>query len=130
VVEHVLAKDETGVRFSLPAQFIILSLYTVQLLFKNYMKKLYRSENNIILSGVLGGIGEYLELDPVVVRIVFLVLTCFTAFFPGVLFYIVALFVIPKRPTIVTTAHSQKTVESTETPVSHTTETTTTIEEK
>ncbi len=97
------------------------------------MKKLYRSQNNIILSGVLGGIGEYLELDPVVVRIVFLVLTCFTAFFPGVLFYIVALFVIPKRPVVLVTPSSQEKEQNTETdtaPVSPTAETATTIEEK
>jgi phage shock protein C len=62
------------------------------------MKKLYRSNTNKVFAGVLGGIGEYLEVDPVVVRIIFLILTCFTAFFPGILFYIVALFVIPKKP--------------------------------
>jgi phage shock protein PspC (stress-responsive transcriptional regulator) len=31
-------------------------------------KKLYRSSENKILFGVLGGIGEYLEVDPALVR--------------------------------------------------------------
>ncbi len=62
------------------------------------MKKLYRSENNKVISGILGGLGEYLEIDPVVIRIVYLILTCFTAFFPGVVFYIVAHFIVPKKP--------------------------------
>lgn len=82
------------------------------------MKKLYRSETNTIISGVLGGIGEYLELDPVVVRIVFLVLTCFTAFFPGILFYIVALFVIPKRPIVIPSEIPDKREEAPTSPQS------------
>jgi phage shock protein C len=62
------------------------------------MKKLYRSKTNKVFAGILGGVGEYLELDPVVVRIIFLILTCFTAFFPGILFYIVAFFIVPVKP--------------------------------
>ena len=35
------------------------------------MKKLYRSETNKMISGVCGGIAEYLEVDPTLVRLVF-----------------------------------------------------------
>ncbi len=78
------------------------------------MKKLYRSQTNKVFAGVLGGMGEYLEVDPVVVRIIFLILTCFTAFFPGLLFYIIALFVVPQRPHIQTQPPVHTTTDSTE----------------
>jgi len=61
-------------------------------------KKLYRSKKNKIIAGVCGGIGEYLEIDPVVVRVIFLALTVFSGVFPGVLFYVLALLVIPASP--------------------------------
>ena len=61
------------------------------------MKKLYRSTDNVIISGILGGIAEYLEIDPVVVRVIFILLTCITGFFPGIVFYFVALWVIPYK---------------------------------
>lgn len=94
------------------------------------MKKLYRSKTNSIVSGVLGGIGEYLELDPVVVRIIFLILTCFTAFFPGLLFYIVALFVIPKRPITETPSESREKTNDTENSVPQTEKTPTIVTEE
>lgn len=37
------------------------------------MKKLCRSRNNKIIAGVCGGIGEYLEIDPLIIRIIFLI---------------------------------------------------------
>jgi Putative stress-responsive transcriptional regulator len=39
------------------------------------MKKLYRSRENKVLAGVCGGIGEYFEIDPVIVRLIWIVLT-------------------------------------------------------
>lgn len=62
------------------------------------MKKLYRSEENKIVSGILGGIAEYIEIDPVVIRVLFVLITLFTGFFPGAIFYGVCLFIIPKKP--------------------------------
>ncbi|HPZ22342.1 MAG TPA: PspC domain-containing protein, partial [Bacillota bacterium] len=53
-------------------------------------KKLYRSRRNAIISGVCGGIADYLNLDPTVVRVLFVLFTLVTAFFPGVLFYIIS----------------------------------------
>ena len=44
------------------------------------MKKLYRSSNRI-LAGVCGGIAEYLNIDPTVVRVLYIVLSFFSAFF-------------------------------------------------
>lgn len=62
------------------------------------MKKLYKSENNKVLAGVIGGIGEYLAIDPVVLRIVWIVTVLFTGVVPGLIVYIVAIFIVPDRP--------------------------------
>ena len=58
------------------------------------MKKLYRSSNRI-LAGVYGGIAEYLNIDPTVVRVLYIVLSFFSAAFPGLLLYLILLLFIP-----------------------------------
>jgi phage shock protein C len=58
-------------------------------------KRLYRSTKNKILAGVCGGLGEYLGIDPSVIRLVWALVVVFTGFVPGVLVYIIAIFVIP-----------------------------------
>lgn len=58
------------------------------------MKKLYRSSNRI-LAGVCGGIAEYCDVDPTLIRVVFAVLTLFSAAFPGLLLYIILMILIP-----------------------------------
>ncbi|MBR5327537.1 MAG: PspC domain-containing protein [Paludibacteraceae bacterium] len=60
------------------------------------MKKLYRSSDRK-LAGVCGGIAEYMEVDPTVVRILYLILTLFTVAFPGTLLYIILWIMIPDR---------------------------------
>jgi phage shock protein C len=60
------------------------------------MKKLYRSSDRK-LAGVCGGIAEYLEVDPTVVRILYLLLTLFSVAFPGILLYIILWIMIPDR---------------------------------
>ncbi len=63
------------------------------------MKKLYRSDKDKVLAGLLGGLGEYSNIDPVVLRVVFIVLLILTGLFPFVIIYVVALFIVPQRPT-------------------------------
>ena len=58
------------------------------------MKKLYRASNRI-LAGVCGGIAEYLNIDPTVVRVLYIVLSFFSAAFPGLLLYLILLLFIP-----------------------------------
>mgnify|MGYP003315988053 FL=1 len=58
------------------------------------MKKLYRSSNRV-LAGVCGGIAEYLDIDPTVVRVLYIVLSFFSAAFPGLLLYLILLLFIP-----------------------------------
>ncbi len=61
------------------------------------MKRLYRSRSQRMFAGVLGGIGEYMNIDPTLIRLLFIGLTVFTVIFPGLLFYIIAMFVIPSE---------------------------------
>jgi phage shock protein C len=60
------------------------------------MKRLYRSRESSIIGGVCGGLGEYFNLDPVIVRIVFLVFIF--AYFTGPLTYIICWIIMPLRP--------------------------------
>lgn len=60
-------------------------------------KKLYLSENNKIIGGVCGGIGEYLGVDPTVVRLVWVILSFLTAIIGGSLLYVAAMFIIPRK---------------------------------
>ncbi len=62
------------------------------------MKKLYRSQENKVIAGILGGIGEYFEIDPVVIRVLFIFVAFATGLLPFVVAYIVALFIVPKHP--------------------------------
>jgi phage shock protein C len=60
-------------------------------------KKLYRSRENRMLGGVCGGLGEYFDIDPTLVRLLFV----FGAFLgiPGalVLIYLVMLIMVPQE---------------------------------
>lgn len=56
--------------------------------------KLYRSSNEKMLCGVCGGIAEYFNIDPVIVRLIFVAFTLSGG--AGVLFYILCALIIPK----------------------------------
>ncbi|MEX2054574.1 MAG: PspC domain-containing protein [Candidatus Andersenbacteria bacterium] len=58
-------------------------------------KKLNRSSTKKVLAGVCGGLGEYSGIDPVVIRLIWALVVVFTGFVPGVLVYIIAIFLIP-----------------------------------
>ncbi len=61
------------------------------------MKKLYRSKTNRIWKGIIGGLGEYFEIDPVLLRVLFIFFVLVTGIVPGVLTYIIAIFIIPEQ---------------------------------
>lgn len=58
------------------------------------VKRLYRSNHNRVIAGVCGGISEYFQIDPSLVRILFILTGMFGA---GLLVYIVAMFIMPKE---------------------------------
>jgi phage shock protein C len=58
------------------------------------IKRLYRSDKDKIIAGVCGGIGEYLEVDPVFIRLIWVIIAlCGGA---GILAYLIAWLIIPK----------------------------------
>ena len=59
-------------------------------------KKLRRS-NNKMLAGVCAGIAEYFEVDPTMIRVIYAVLTIFSAAFPGILLYIILMLIMPNQ---------------------------------
>lgn len=59
-------------------------------------KKLHRSKIDHIVFGVCGGLGEYFDIDPLIVRIVFVLLAVIDGV--GILLYIFLAIVMPKEP--------------------------------
>ena len=58
-------------------------------------KLLLRSQNRLI-AGVCGGLADYFDVDPTIVRLLYVMLTFCTAF-SGVLIYPVLWFIIPEK---------------------------------
>ena len=57
-------------------------------------KKLYRSQSNKMIAGVCGGIADYFEIDPTLIRLIVVAIALFGGV--GLLAYIAAIFIIPK----------------------------------
>ena len=62
------------------------------------MKKLYKSNANKVFAGIVGGLGEYFDIDPVILRVLCLIILISTGIIPGIIVYIIAIFIIPKKP--------------------------------
>ena len=58
-------------------------------------KRLFKSNHDKMLNGVCGGIAEYFDIDPTLVRLAWVILTCFGG--AGIWAYIIAAIIIPKR---------------------------------
>lgn len=54
-----------------------------------------RRSGNKIIAGVCGGIAEWLGWDPTVVRIAYVLISIFSAAFPGILVYIILWILMP-----------------------------------
>ena len=59
---------------------------------------LRRSRRSRLIAGVCGGIAEWLGWDPTLVRILYVVVSVFSAAFPGLLVYLVLWLVMPREP--------------------------------
>ena len=71
------------------------------------MKKLYRSKTNKIIAGIIGGLGEYFNVDPTIFRLVFIVFMFATGVLPAVLAYLVCMLIVPKAPAIGDVIHAK-----------------------
>lgn len=67
------------------------------------MKKLTRSRTDRWIAGICGGIGEYLEIDPNVIRVIWVIFTVVTGFVIGIVIYLLLWLILPEsgqvRPT-------------------------------
>jgi phage shock protein C len=63
----------------------------------NEPKRLYRSKNKM-LGGVLSGFAEYINADPMLIRVAYVLLSILSAAFPGILVYIIFWAVTPEKP--------------------------------
>ena len=70
------------------------------------MKRLYKSDTDKKIDGVCGGVGEYFDVDPTLVRVGYVFATFITGILPGVLAYIVLSIIIPKKSEV---KHGKKT---------------------
>ena len=61
-------------------------------------KRLTRSRQHKMIAGVCGGLAEYFDLDPTVVRVAYVLISIVSVAFPGILAYIILMFVMPPPP--------------------------------
>jgi len=59
-------------------------------------KKLYRSRTNKMIAGVCGGLGDYFELDPTLIRLGTVVMVLAAG--AGILAYLIAWIIVPLEP--------------------------------
>ena len=59
-------------------------------------KRLYRSRESRMIAGVCGGLGEYFDMDPTIVRLIVIVASLVGG--SGLLAYVLAWIIIPERP--------------------------------
>lgn len=66
---------------------------------KKKIKRIYKIENGKKIAGVCGGVAEYFDIDPVIVRVLWAVLSLVWG--AGIILYIVCAFVFPEKSEIV-----------------------------
>ncbi|PTN09639.1 PspC domain-containing protein [Mangrovibacterium marinum] len=63
----------------------------------NAEKKRLTRSNDRMIAGVLAGIAEHLDMDPTLVRIIYVILSLASIGFPGLLVYLILWLVMPER---------------------------------
>ncbi len=61
-------------------------------------RRLYRARDDKMIAGVMGGLGDYLNIDASIIRIIYALLTLFTGIVPGLIFYVLLIIIIPAAP--------------------------------
>ena len=59
-------------------------------------KRLYRSRTDKKLAGVCGGLGEYLNMDPTIIRLIWVLISLAAG--SGLIAYLICALVIPEKP--------------------------------
>lgn len=60
-------------------------------------KRLYRARNDRVVAGICGGLAKLLKMDPMVLRLIFIVTTLVSGFVPMLVTYLVGTFIIPEK---------------------------------
>ncbi|MFO7882290.1 MAG: PspC domain-containing protein [Kosmotogaceae bacterium] len=77
------------------------------------MKRLYKSRKEKMIDGVCGGIAEYANVDPTIIRLIFFLLIF--AGGAGIILYLIAMIIMPRKPIKEDeTVHEEVTEENTE----------------
>jgi phage shock protein C len=63
----------------------------------NY-KRIFRSRSESMIAGLAGGLAEYFNVDPVLIRLVFVGAGIMTGVVPGLLAYVVGWIIVPLEP--------------------------------
>jgi phage shock protein C len=61
------------------------------------MKRIYRSQEDKKIAGILGGLGELFDIDPTLFRLLFVFIGLITGIIPLAVAYLVGWIIIPKR---------------------------------
>lgn len=67
----------------------------------NEPRRLYRSRDERMIGGVCGGLGEYLNTDPTIIRVLFVIIALSGA---GIFLYLAMWLIVPEEPMDVTSA--------------------------
>jgi len=67
-------------------------------------KRLYRSRDERMIAGVCGGIGEYFNADPTVIRVIFVILAILGFGVGGLVLYLAMWLIVPEQPLSVSPA--------------------------
>lgn len=62
------------------------------------MKRLYRSRENRMIAGICGGLGEILNFDPTIIRLLLVFLAIITGILPLIVTYLIGWIIIPEAP--------------------------------
>jgi len=60
-------------------------------------RPLRKSRTNRMIAGVVGGLAEYIGMDPTLARVLYVLISVFSAAFPGILVYLILLVVMPEE---------------------------------
>ena len=60
-------------------------------------KSLRRSRRNRMVGGVVGGLAEYIGMDPALARVLYVLISLFSAAFPGILIYLILWVILPEE---------------------------------
>lgn len=64
----------------------------------DFRKPLRRSRDNRMIAGVIGGLADFLGMDPTVARLIYVAGSILSAAFPGALVYVILWVVVPEEP--------------------------------